>query len=223
MSRFGTGWNRDPTRVDGSNTRPPWARPDFAEPPASNAEDYEMVADTLRRIMALAARVDVVAIATNAAEAVEQVLRQEPHVVIMDHRFPDMHRGTKATTGVGHTPATKVLIVIASDQPDVLDTALDAGRASVFPIRRSMTAPSRGRSPVRTIDGRGRDPVGALTRRQTEVLAIMAEGLSDQAIADRLTLSLNTIRTHVQTILRKLDAHSKLEAVALANRQHLFD
>jgi DNA-binding NarL/FixJ family response regulator len=51
------------------------------------------------------------------------------------------------------------------------------------------------------------------------VLALVADGLSNQAIADCLTLSVHTVRTHVQTMLSKLGAHSKLEAVAVARRQ----
>jgi DNA-binding NarL/FixJ family response regulator len=231
-----TDWDRDPTRRtdDFCTTTSPWGDPSSTPPRPSMAADHEMVTETLRRILATAARVDVVAIATNAAQAVEHALRHEPHVVIMDYRFPDVHQVAGTATDIGgHPPATKVLVVIASDQPDVLDAAFDAGSVrdlepanELGPLHDTLRSASRAngsRRPLRTLGGRSRDHVGELTRRQAEVLAIMAEGLSDQAIADRLTLSLNTIRTHVQTILRKLDAHSKLEAVALANRRHLFD
>lgn len=227
-----TAWNRDPSGQadDFGQTGQPWPEATTARPGPSMAAEHGAVTETLRRILATAARVDVIAIATNAGEAVEQALRHEPHVVIMDYRFPDQPGRTGTDIG-GHRPATKVLVVIASDQPDVLDVAFDAGRTrDIDPIAAldrlhgtARTGASISLSPLRSVGGRGRDHVGALTRRQAEVLAIMAEGLSDQAIADRLTLSLNTIRTHVQTILRKLDAHSKLEAVALANRRHLFD
>lgn len=61
-----------------------------------------------------------------------------------------------------------------------------------------------------------------LTSRENEVLRVMADGLSNQAIAERLSLSVNTIRNHVQLILDKLDAHSKLEAVVMATRRGLL-
>ena len=59
---------------------------------------------------------------------------------------------------------------------------------------------------------------GSLSRRELEVLAVMAEGGSDKEIADRLFVSLNTARKHAQNIIRKLGAHSKLEAVVIAVR-----
>jgi DNA-binding NarL/FixJ family response regulator len=61
-----------------------------------------------------------------------------------------------------------------------------------------------------------------LTSRELGILQEVSEGLSNQAIADRLTLSLHTVRNHVQRILTKLDAHSKLEAVMIAYRQDLI-
>jgi DNA-binding NarL/FixJ family response regulator len=61
-----------------------------------------------------------------------------------------------------------------------------------------------------------------LTCRELDILQEVSEGLSNQAIADRLVLSLHTVRNHVQRILYKLDAHSKLEAVMIAYRQDLI-
>jgi DNA-binding NarL/FixJ family response regulator len=62
----------------------------------------------------------------------------------------------------------------------------------------------------------------SLTRRELEVLALMAEGMSNEAIAERLFISLNTTRNHVQRILTKFSAHSRLEAVTEAWRRHLL-
>ena len=59
-------------------------------------------------------------------------------------------------------------------------------------------------------------------RGAEEVLDLLGEGLANQVIAERLLLSLNTVRTHVQTVLTKLGAHSKLEAVALATKSGLL-
>jgi DNA-binding NarL/FixJ family response regulator len=61
-----------------------------------------------------------------------------------------------------------------------------------------------------------------LTAREREILFLIADGLTNQAIAARLVLSVHTVRTHVQTILGKLGAHSKLEAVAAAKRRRLL-
>jgi DNA-binding NarL/FixJ family response regulator len=62
----------------------------------------------------------------------------------------------------------------------------------------------------------------ALTRRETEILRMIATGVSTKATADKLHVSPATVRNHVQNILGKLGAHSRLEAVAMANRQRLL-
>ncbi|WP_255566691.1 response regulator transcription factor [Iamia sp. SCSIO 61187] len=61
-----------------------------------------------------------------------------------------------------------------------------------------------------------------MTKREREVLHLVAEGLTNQAIAAELVLSVHTVRTHVQTILTKLGAHSKLEAAAVAKRRRIL-
>jgi DNA-binding NarL/FixJ family response regulator len=63
---------------------------------------------------------------------------------------------------------------------------------------------------------------GQLTRREKEILKLMAQGLDNRAIAEKLFISFTTVRGHVQNILEKLDAHSKLEAVARANQHGLI-
>ena len=65
-------------------------------------------------------------------------------------------------------------------------------------------------------------PTYDLTTREGEVLELIAEGLTNGDIATRLLISVNTVRNHVQSILAKLDAHSKLEALAIANRDGLL-
>lgn len=82
-----------------------------------------------------------------------------------------------------------------------------------------------GRVPPPVLDEMGRNGgAGAaeLTRRQTEVLRHIAEGFRTQEIADNLHISVNTVRNHTQNILRKLDVHSKTEAVSVALRQRLI-
>ncbi|MEO8693968.1 MAG: response regulator transcription factor [Acidimicrobiales bacterium] len=71
------------------------------------------------------------------------------------------------------------------------------------------------------IDSNHRGAAGELTRRQAEILGLIAAGLSNKQIAQRLGVSLNTVRNHVRNTLARLDAHSKLEAVATAVREGL--
>jgi DNA-binding NarL/FixJ family response regulator len=65
-------------------------------------------------------------------------------------------------------------------------------------------------------------PAPGLTSREIQILRLLADGTSTQGIADSLFISVTTTRNHVQNILRKLDVHSKLEAVSLALRTHLL-
>jgi DNA-binding NarL/FixJ family response regulator len=62
-----------------------------------------------------------------------------------------------------------------------------------------------------------------LTARELEILGLVAEGLRNRDVADRLGISVNTVHRHVQSVLEKLDAHSKLQAVILASRAGLLD
>lgn len=76
--------------------------------------------------------------------------------------------------------------------------------------------------PGEDADTRETRRIGALTPRETEVLRLLAAGLGTRALAEELSISTSTVRTHVENILQKLDAHSRLEAVALALRKGLL-
>ena len=247
ISADGLGWpDRAPAGVnEGSSSKPArpgnhlywdgrtWTNASPANGAAHLVGDRAIVAEKLQRILATADNVEVVAIATNAAQALEEALRHEPHVIAMDYHLPDVGGITAPTQNRRRLPATKIVIVIGNDQPEALDAGNVRCLDQTSDVKRLLglvenahdadaaTSPTTV-SALASVGGRGRDHVEELTRRQTEILGIMADGLSDQAIADVLTLSLNTVRTHVQTILRKLGAHSKLEAVAVATRRHLL-
>jgi DNA-binding NarL/FixJ family response regulator len=83
------------------------------------------------------------------------------------------------------------------------------------PGRAGTTMTPSGRHPARHPDVAG----ATLGTRELLILELMASGLANKAIAERLHLSLNTVRNHVQSILHKLQAHSRLEAVAIAVRE----
>ena len=80
-----------------------------------------------------------------------------------------------------------------------------------------------GLSPTEELDRTSRGLGSDLTVREHEILQLMASGLGNKEIASQLQLSLHTIRNHVQNVLAKLGAHSKLEAVAIAAREGLVD
>ena len=141
-------------------------------------------------------------------------------------------------------PDTAIVMVTAVDQPARAEEALKMGACGylVKPCRPndlviSVTTGLRMRDVLRSrraqsvdsdlfdheasVDDKG-GPTGGLTRREYEVLRLMTEGLANRSIAVALDLQVNTVRNHVQRVLRKLGAHTKLEAVAVARRQGLL-
>jgi putative two-component system response regulator len=138
-------------------------------------------------------------------------------------------------------PDTAIVMVTAVDQPARAEEALSMGACGyiVKPCRPndlviSVSAGLRMREVLRSrrqpdvpsdpppSAGSGGAGTGGLTRRESEVIRLMAEGMSNRSIAVLLDLQVNTVRNHVQRVLRKLGAHSKLEAVAVARRRGLL-
>jgi len=176
----------------------------------------------------------MVATAASVAAAVELAASERPDVVIMDDLLPDGDGVVAARRIRADQPEVKALILTGSGNQGALSEALEAGlvgclekTAALDRLAAAVRAVTRGEVVIesqtrRRLTRAMRGDHTELTRREREVLALLAEGLSNRAIAERLVLSLHTVRTHVQTILRKLDAHSKLEAVAVATRDGLL-
>lgn len=109
----------------------------------------------------------------------------------------------------GKLQATVHLVRAAEDRADV-------GEIAEAVLERLNGEPGLGRPTG------GTSPLDRLSRREREVLALLANGAASREIAERLCISLTTVRNHTQNILAKLGVHSKLEAVALAFRHHLL-
>ena len=198
-------------------------------------DDHAMVAESLRRLLEGEHDIEVVALAVNVAGAIEAVRTCQPDVVVMDYGLPDGD-GVAATVRIrAEWPRTKVLLLTGTSGSDVVAAALDAGcvgyvektnaAASLVAAVRSVHAGEAVLPQAKLSSLLARtdaDPGGTLTKREHEILQQVERGVSNKAIASELTVSLNTVRTHVQSILKKLDAHSKLEAVSIAREQGLL-
>ena len=195
-------------------------------------DDHAMVAESLKRLLEAEHDMQVVALAVNVAGAIEVARMSQPDVMVMDYGLPDGD-GVSATTVIrGEWPGMKVLLLTGSSSSDVVAAALDAGcvgyvekmnaAASLTAAVRSVHA-GEAVLPQAKLGGllaRGdAGPEEILTKRERQILKRLERGSSNKAIATELTVSLNTVRTHVQSILKKLGAHSKLEAVSIARRQ----
>jgi DNA-binding NarL/FixJ family response regulator len=186
----------------------------------------------------------VVGAAANGAEALEAALQHRPDVVLMDFRLPDSSGAEVAKAIRQAQPDIAIVNLSADGSPGALLAAIEAGARGyllkseaaselVAGIRLAaqgdMLIPAEALSDLVSRLGemtqreseRRRLRAG-ITPRELEVLHLMASGLDNHAIAERLTISFATVRGHVQSILEKLGAHSKLEAVARAAEYDLL-
>ena len=203
-------------------------------------EDHQVFAETLRRALQTEPDLEVVAVTTDLPGVVERVRRDPPDVVVTDHRLGSGADGVAVARAVlVASPSTAVVMLTASEDDRVLLAAIEAGctgfvtktqpLGDVIAAIRSAAAgealvnPTMLARVLPRLASRRTMPSDQLTRRELEVLRVMAGGASNQAIADRLFISRDTVRNHVASVLQKLGAHSKLEAVAIALKRGIID
>ncbi|MEU8140448.1 response regulator transcription factor [Nonomuraea sp. NPDC048901] len=208
------------------------------------ADDDPMVRRHLTAILGSSAEIEVVGEARDGAEAVEEVLRNQPDVVLMDLRMPgvDGITATKEIAALASPPAVIALTTFDSDE-HVLG-ALEAGAGgflvkatpaedlinlvkvaadgnvvmSPSAARRLLAQSSRGDERRET----ARSRVAALAEREREVLVCLGEGLTNPEIAGRLFLSETTVRSYVSRLLVKLDLTHRTQAALLAHQAGLL-
>lgn len=194
-----------------------------------------MLRDVLHR-----AGITVIADAGSGREAVELTAYYRPDVVVMDLIMPGMD-GLAAMSEILRTaPDTRVVILTSSDDDEVGLMTLRAGASGFLSKNVGMEALPRAlycardgeavitrRLTMRLIedlrlvrqDSAGMRPIrSTLTAREWEVLDLLCQELTTDEIADRLVVSVETVRSHVKNVLRKLDVRSRREAVAAASR-----
>lgn len=177
--------------------------------------------------------------ASTVSGAVSAAASTVPDVAIIDFQLPDGD-GTDAALAIrAANPRVRVLILTGMTDERTVVAAIDAGCSGLVTkdkaLRELIDAVrlvSSGEAYIApgmlaALLPRLRSPGGGrrvdLTDREHDVLLLMADGLSNLAIAERLVLSIHRVRNHVQNLSAKLQAHSKLEAVVIATRQGLLD
>jgi DNA-binding NarL/FixJ family response regulator len=200
-------------------------------------DDEPMVRRGLQMIMAAEPDIDVVGEAGDGAEALSVVRRLEPDVVCMDVRMPEMDgiRGTELILKLPDPP--KVLVITTFEHDEYVLDALVAG-ASGFLLKRagademvqavrtiagghSLLFPSAVRDLVRPAARTRAHRGPALTAREQQVLELIAQGMTNAEIAEELIIGVETVRTHVGSLLGKLQARDRTQAVVIGYRTGL--
>ena len=209
------------------------------------ADDHRFYREGVRALLADARDVEVVGEAASGDEAIDRAEALQPDVVLMDLKMPGLN-GIEATRRVvGASPHVGVLVVTMYDDDDSVFAAMRAGArgyllkdADQEDLLRAIQAVSRGEaifSPAiarrlmgyfAALHARGTGPAPAapfpdLTAREREILALIAEGRNNAAIAARLSLSLKTVQNHVSNILSKLQVADRAQAIVRAREAGL--
>jgi len=201
-------------------------------------EDHLILAESFAALLKRDPLIEVVGIAATASEAVALARRHKPDIVLMDVRLPDGSGVEAAKTIRSMTKGTAFIFLTAYDSAEALGDAVEAGAAAFLPkseatetvveaikrvaagemlIERGQIQSALAWHRARRQQERERQAaLAALTRREMEVLTLLAEGESTPTIATRLHISSLTVKTHIRSLLAKLGAHSQLQAVARA-------
>ena len=203
-------------------------------------DDQELVRTGFRLFLETQDDLEVVGEARDGAEAIDRARQLQPDVILMDIRMPRMDgvEATRRLTSAGLEPPPRVLVLTTFDLDEYVFGALRAGAAGFLlkdaPRERlveairvvhsgdALLSPSITRRLVEDFAART-DPlqpppalVDELTPREREVLVLVARGLSNREIADRLVVTEATVKSHVGSILMKLGLRDRVQAVVFA-------
>ena len=206
-------------------------------------DDHQLLTDSLARLLAAEPDIEIMGIGSTVAQA-KQLAQERMDVVLMDYRLPD-GTGAEATRAIkARWPTARVVMLTAVQDDETVLESIQAGAdgyltkdravedvvATVRSARAGETLLPRSvivGIAQRVADARDRQaeraPIEALTARELQVLQALAEGMTTPDICERLFISRNTLRTHVQNIMMKLHVHSKLEAVTVGLRHRIID
>ena len=196
-------------------------------------DDHEVVREGLRLSLSRAPNIRVIGEASDGESAVALAERRRPHVVIMDVRMPGMDglQATKILTE--RLPDTSVLIFTAYSERSLLGRGLESGAKGY--ILKEAPHQTLLRAIEKVAAGEGyvdpalmpafltKDREDMLTGREREILQLLADGMSNADVAQRLFISQETVKSHVRHILAKLEADTRTHAVAIALREAIID
>lgn len=207
-------------------------------------DDHAVVRSGIRMLLQAQADMEIVGEVESGAAAIVQTSELRPDIVLMDVEMPDMN-GIEATRAIKKTaPETAVIALTMYEDDQYFFEMLKAGASGYVPKR---AAPDELVHAIRTVS-RGEvflypslaarlvqdylyrdesdveeEAYDDLTPREQEVLILIAEGLSNPEIADKLVISSKTVDRHRENIMRKLNLHSRIDLVKYAIKKGLID
>ena len=197
-------------------------------------DDHRMFTELLAQQLRGHRDIVVTSVAHTVAEALSEAREDPPDVAVLDYRLPDGDGATLAAELHRNHPALRMVMLTGYQDEATLRQAVEAGccgfvakDSAIDELVDSVRSAHAGNAPISpsllarllpSLAHDGKHVRASLTRRELEVVQLLAGGASNQAIAERLFISLHTVRNHVQRIITKLGVHSKLEAVAVATR-----
>lgn len=188
-------------------------------------DDHRMFLESVMHVIDAQADLEVVGTGATLAEARRNLASWQPDVVLLDCQLPDGEAVEHIAELSGLVPTARIVVLTSRENPRVARDALTQG-ADAFLTKTAalgdVLAVLRGRPVRRPSSHLLPQQVQPLSTREEQVLDMMAEGLTNPAIAERLGLSAHTVRNHVAAVSTKLGAHSKLDAVSKARRLGLL-
>ena len=207
-------------------------------------DDHAILRAGLRALLRAEADIEVVDEASDGKEAVAKTEELSPDIVLMDISMPVMN-GLEATRRIHQScPGVKVLVLTIHDNEEYLFQVLEAGgsgylvkKSAATELISAIRAVHRGEaflSPMATKmvigrylhavgRGEGKQNYNELTSREKDVLKLIADGYTNQEIADHLIISVKTVETHRTHILKKLELHTRADLVKYARSHGLLD
>ena len=200
------------------------------------ADDHPPIVDAVCRYLEAEEGIAVVGRAANGAEALAAIERLRPEVAVIDVRMPQLDGIEIARRLTAQQSPTGVILYTAFAERALVIEALDAGargfllkEAPLTDLVRAVRLVAEGRTYVDSVlAGVLATPAVAerlpgVTKREREVLRLLADGMRNEGVASMLSISALTVRSHVKKAMEKLEADTRTQAVANALRQSLID
>jgi DNA-binding NarL/FixJ family response regulator len=196
------------------------------------ADDHGVVRAGLAQLLATFPDVELVGSATNGEEAVSMSAARDPDVVLMDLEMPVLD-GIEATRRIrAAQPGVAIVVLTSFSDRERILSALDAGAAGYLlkdaepdAIARALEAAARGEAPLDPKAARAllsarrsASPAEGLSDREREVLAMVAEGLQNKLIAQRMGISEKTVKAHLTSVFRQIGVTDRTQAALWAQR-----